>query len=578
VTGAPLPDRRFLVPVIVGGLLALSVVAALLVWSAEKADAERENAALARQAAAAAERTVELTGASLRGAAGVLRRSGPMPERGFRRYARDIIASTPIRSLRWAPRVPARERRAFERTIGRTISEPRAATEHQPEGDFAPVEDRNGAYLPIRFVHPDERGPRRYLGLDLLSEPVRAEAVRVARDTGMVTITTPLFLTGRADPLVVVIDPVYAPGGMLTTRRDRRLALAGIIAAPISAEAILAEIEDTLGDDLAIGIRDGETELVAPTAAHDNGSTAEVDVLRRDWSVWVENTEEAEVLPALAVGATGFALAALVAALFALAGRREVLLSQERDLAARDAAAQRETASTLQQAFLPPTLPSVPGIDTSAMYAPGAEGLQVGGDFYDLFATDGVWTAMIGDVSGKGAQAASLTALVRHTARAVADRGPAAAVAGINEAVERETKPGTFATLCLANLDPSADGTELTIVVAGHPPPLLVRPGGVVEPIQPTSPLVGVEPHIEPREAHARLAPGEALFLYTDGLIEARRRGGKPLGEAGLRRTLAAIRSADPDELIGAALEAARAISADFPQDDVAMLALRSAP
>ena len=576
---SPLPGRSLLAPALVAGLVVLAVVAAILVWSAEEDDAQRANESRARQAAAIAERTVELTGASLRGVSGVLRKSGPMPESGFRRYARDVIGTTPIRTLRWAARVPARERAAFEGTLGRAISEPRSATERQPKGDLRPVARRNGAYLPIRFVHPDERGPRRALGLDLLSEPVRAAAAREARDTGNVTLTTPLFQSGRTDPLAVVVDPVYAPGADVSTRRRRRLALAGVVTTPIAAGAILAEVDATLGGVVDVGIRDGETELVPLPEGADpgDGEVMTVDVLGRQWDVWVENVEEPDVLPALAVGAAGIALAALVAALFALAGRREVMLSQARDIAEGEAAAQRATASTLQQAFLPPSLPEVPGFETAAVYAPGAEGLEVGGDFYDLYPTGDTWTAMIGDVSGKGAKAASLTALIRHTARAVAERGPAAAVAELNRAVERDTAPDTFATLCLASLAPGPDGVEVAIVVAGHPPPLLVRAGGVVEPIQPTAPLVGVMAEVDPREAHARLTPGDALFLYTDGLTEARRRGGKPLGERGLRDAVTTAPSADPDDLIGAALERARSISPDFPQDDVAILAIRAA-
>ena len=79
---------------------------------------------------------------------------------------------------------------------------------------------------------------------------------------------------------------------------------------------------------------------------------------------------------------------------------------------------------------------------------------------------------MIGDVSGKGAQAAALTSLVRHTARGVADRGPIRAILDVNDAVRRETQPGTFATVCIGSLRPGPDGVDVTMVVAGHPPPL----------------------------------------------------------------------------------------------------------
>jgi serine phosphatase RsbU (regulator of sigma subunit) len=300
-----------------------------------------------------------------------------------------------------------------------------------------------------------------------------------------------------------------------------------------------------------------------------------VDVLGRDWSVGVEDVVKPAALPALAVGGVGLALAALTAALFALAGRREQMLSRERDIAAGEAESERATATALQQAFLPPSLPDVPGLETAAVYAPGAEGLEVGGDFYDLFETGDHWTAMIGDVSGKGAQAAALTALVRHTARGVADRGPTQAIRDVNDAVRRETRPGTFATVCIGSLTPGADGVDVALVVAGHPPPLIARGDGAIEPVQPTAPLVGVLEEIDVGEATVRLAPGETLFLYTDGLIEARRRGEEPFGEARLRGTIAGARRGTPREIVSAALDRAAEHSPDFPQDDVAILAIR---
>jgi serine phosphatase RsbU (regulator of sigma subunit)/CHASE1-domain containing sensor protein len=567
--------RRLLAPAVVGAILVASVIAAALVWAAERDDARRANQALARQVAAIAEREVELTAASLRGGEGLLRRSGPMSERGFRRFARDVVFSTPFPSLAWAPRVPARERARFERALGRTISEPRAPTDQNPKGDLRPVGQRGGAYLPMRFVHPDERAPRRLLGLDLLSEPARATAVRVARDLDRSAITTPIVPPGGEGPVVILVDPVYHAGSRHTSVRERQLALAGMLTGTISADAIRTEIAAQVGAGTEVEIADGETPLIVSGGGDERESMA-VDVLGRDWTVRVEDVEQAAALPALAVGGVGVALAALTAALFALAGRREQMLSHERDLAAGEAEAQRSTATALQQAFLPPSLPEVQGAETAAVYSPGAEGLEVGGDFYDLFETGDHWTAMIGDVSGKGARAAALTALVRHTARGIADRGPVGATRAVNDAVRRETPAGTFATACIASLRPTPAGIDVGIVVAGHPPPFIVRNGGAIEPIQPSGPLVGVLDEVEMSESRVRLAPGETLFLYTDGLIEARRRGAEPLGEDRLRAALAEARDTSPREMVRRALALAAEYSADFPQDDVAILAIRA--
>ena len=567
--------RRLPASVLVVALLAGSAVAAALVWAAERDDAMRANQALARQAAAIAERQIELTAASLHGGEGVLRRSGPMPERGFRRYARDVVAETPFPHLAWAPRVPARERERFERTLGRAIAEPRAATQRHPKGDLRPVANRSGAYLPIRFVHPDERGPRRERGLDLLSEPARAAAVREARDDNRTTITTPVVLPGRSAPIVILVDPVYAAGTSLGNRRERQLALAGMLTGSVSSRAIRREIVEQLGD-VGIAIADGPTSLIAAGEGRSDGESMAVDVLGREWTVSIAEVERAAALPALAVGGVGILLAALAAALFALSGRREQALSRERDIAASEAETQRATATALQQAFLPPSLPEVPGVETAAVYAPGAEGVEVGGDFYDLFETGDHWTAMIGDVSGKGAQAAALTSLVRYTARGAADRGPAHAIREVNGAVLRETRPGTFATACIGSLEPGPRGLEIALVVAGHPPPLVARADGAIETIQPNAPLVGVLEEIDVAEARLRLAPGETIFLYTDGLIEARRSGEEPLGEERLRAVIAEVRGGSPREMVRAALDRAAEHSPDFPQDDVAVLAIRA--
>lgn len=578
MSGEWLTGRRVIASIVVGTLLIASVVAALLVWSSERRHADEANAALARQAAAVAQRTVELTAASLRGGEGVLRRSGPMPERGFRRFARDVISETPFPSLAWAPRVPARERERFERILGRAIGEPRPATERKPNGGRRRVAERSGAYLPIRLVHPNESRERRELGIDLLSDPPRAIAARAARDSGKSMLTRPIASPGQGTH-VVVVDPVYAPGERLSSVRRRQLALSGMLSGQLPAEAIGAEIADQLGADVEVSIDDREIPFLAGAAGHEGDTEAvEVDVLGHDWSVRVSEVESAAVLPALAVGAVGVTLAALAAALFALARRREELLSRERDLAAKDAETQRTTSSTLQQALLPPSLPEVEGLASAAAYRPGEEGLDVGGDFYDLFRTGRRWTAVIGDVSGKGADAAALTALVRHTARAFAEEGPGAAIEEVNRAIRGETGAGTFATMCICSLDPTPQGTTMSIAVAGHPPPVIARADGTTDAIAPTAPLVGVVEEPRVSETQERLDPGETLLLYTDGLIEAHGPDGGILGEDRVRAAVAAARDLEVDELIEELLARATEFAPNFPQDDVAILALRSKP
>jgi PAS domain S-box-containing protein len=183
-------------------------------------------------------------------------------------------------------------------------------------------------------------------------------------------------------------------------------------------------------------------------------------------------------------------------------------------------------AQTLQASLLPTALPDIPGVDVAAEYL-AAEGMDVGGDFYDVFALDdGAWALVIGDVLGKGAEAAAVTALARYTLRAVAGHSPspASTLATLNDEMLRQRADRRFVTAVVARLEPQpGGGARLVVACGGHPPPVVLRAGGAAEVIGVPGTLLGVEPetHIEDREA--RLDPGDALVLYTDGVTEARR-------------------------------------------------------
>ena len=137
-------------------------------------------------------------------------------------------------------------------------------------------------------------------------------------------------------------------------------------------------------------------------------------------------------------------------------------------------------AQTLQASLLPPMLPEVPGVDAGALYQAAGEDHEVGGDFYDLFATsEDHWFAVIGDVCGKGAEAAAVTALARYTIRAAAARrhSPAAILRWVNEVMVNENST-RFCTIAVAHLDRSNGPTEVTVAVGGHPSPIVTRPTG----------------------------------------------------------------------------------------------------
>jgi PAS domain S-box-containing protein len=232
-------------------------------------------------------------------------------------------------------------------------------------------------------------------------------------------------------------------------------------------------------------------------------------------------------------------------------------------------------AQTLQASLLPAALPDIPGATVAAQYVASGEGMDVGGDFYDVFALDGgSWILVIGDVLGKGAEAAAVTALARYTVRAVAGRSPspAATLAALNDEMLRQRNPDRrFVTAVLARLEPHADGgARLVVASGGHPPPVLLRAGGDAEVVPCPGTLLGVEPDARSFDQEIELGPGDTLVLYTDGVTEASRE--HPLTPEDLGR---ALRPSAPDGAAAVAREVvhlAEAGAAGAPRDDLAVL------
>jgi serine phosphatase RsbU (regulator of sigma subunit) len=234
-----------------------------------------------------------------------------------------------------------------------------------------------------------------------------------------------------------------------------------------------------------------------------------------------------------------------------------------------------EVARTLQASLLPEALPAIPGVALEARYDPLGAADEVGGDFYDVFETDeGRWTIVIGDVCGKGAEAAALTALARYTLRAVAPLPPVDALLRLTEAILRQRNDLRFITIVYAELDLRA-GREprMTLASGGHPPPLVLPatgPGRVVE-CQGT--LIGITPEPVLHECAIDLKPGDTVALYTDGVTEASH--ADPLdGEALLALLPDDARSAGG---VADGLQRVARASAAKARDDVAILALQLA-
>lgn len=216
---------------------------------------------------------------------------------------------------------------------------------------------------------------------------------------------------------------------------------------------------------------------------------------------------------------------------------RELVLSRHRAEVAQEQAV--KLARTLQDTLLPPALPSIPGLDVAAVYRPAGDGSQVGGDFYDVFQVGpDDWVFVLGDVCGKGVRAAVVTALVRHTLRAVTvmEADPALVLHTLN-AVMLESDEDRFCTVILIRLKRDADGWHVAMAAGGHAPPLLVRGRHVAPvPFEPGS-LMGVFDDATFTSSTFRLNPGETLLLHTDGSTEGRR-GSEFFGDDRLHKSV----------------------------------------
>jgi serine phosphatase RsbU (regulator of sigma subunit) len=244
---------------------------------------------------------------------------------------------------------------------------------------------------------------------------------------------------------------------------------------------------------------------------------------------------------------------------------------------------QRTVARTLQTALLPAALPDVPGVQCAGRYRPPSPDLTdvyVGGDLYDVHEDSerGRWALTVADVCGKGPQAAALTALVRHTIHAEVGHGlaPADVLRRVNAAMLRHDAGARsrFVTMVHAALTVGPTGATMTLVNGGHPPGLVLR-GDRVESIDVPGTLVGVYPDLSLAEVEVRLAPGDTLLLYTDGITEARGRQGF-YGSERLEALLASFAGQDADAIADGILAEVSNFQDGRLRDDVALLVVQA--
>ncbi|MDO0924806.1 SpoIIE family protein phosphatase [Streptomyces sp. TG1A-8] len=256
---------------------------------------------------------------------------------------------------------------------------------------------------------------------------------------------------------------------------------------------------------------------------------------------------------------------------------------EARKQAEADRARLQDTLAVLQQSLLPAILPHVPGVEAAAHYRTASPD-QLGGDFYDLFPLDGKRFAFfLGDVCGKGPQAAAVTSLTRYTLRAAAlhDPDPVAALSTLNTVLhERYTGSGDprYCTVIFGTLDPDPVTGQVTVRLAagGHPPALILRADGTADFLPtPGGFLVGILPAARFATATTVLAPGDTLLLYTDGLTEARTGKDRTTlyGDEALRAFTTAHAGKSPHALV----QALTGLLDDFGDgldDDTALLVL----
>jgi Stage II sporulation protein E (SpoIIE)/Phosphoserine phosphatase RsbU, N-terminal domain len=238
---------------------------------------------------------------------------------------------------------------------------------------------------------------------------------------------------------------------------------------------------------------------------------------------------------------------------------------------------ERTIAKTLQRSLRPGALPDMPGIAAAVRFHPAGEGVELGGDFYDLYqAGGGAWAALIGDVQGKGPDAAAVTALARHTLRAAAvyEGRPSGVLAQLHRALREQRTDGRFCTVAHAHARAVAGRVLIELACGGHPLPLVVHRDGTVEPVGRLGTLLGTDIVPELYDVSVDLEPGDVLVMYTDGVTEVRRRRREVFGYAELIALLASCGGLPPDDVVTRVEDAVLAASQGDLRDDMAILAL----
>jgi serine phosphatase RsbU (regulator of sigma subunit) len=235
-----------------------------------------------------------------------------------------------------------------------------------------------------------------------------------------------------------------------------------------------------------------------------------------------------------------------------------------------------QVAEALQASLLPARLPSVPGLEFAAAYIGATQFQEISGDFYDVFKAGDGWGIAVGDVCGKGQDAAAMTGAARHAIRALAHvhDAPADVLAAANEVLVAEDYEDRFVAVSLAFLRQRGRGVHVRLGSCGHVGPAIVRGDGRVEILEGDGLPLGLFEDTEPGQLEIELNTGDVLFFYTDGVTEARS-ADLSFFEDQLADALAAVAGRSASEIVRAVQELVTTFSAGELKDDVTILAVR---
>jgi sigma-B regulation protein RsbU (phosphoserine phosphatase) len=237
---------------------------------------------------------------------------------------------------------------------------------------------------------------------------------------------------------------------------------------------------------------------------------------------------------------------------------------------------QSQAAEALQASLLPTKIPEIPGLELAPAYLGATRSQEVSGDFYDVFRTRDGWAVVIGDVCGKGHEAAAMTAAARHALRALAQASddPAEVLTRANEVLLAGGWGDRFATVSLAFIEPRDRSALVRLGSCGHPGPAVVRADGRVEVIECGGIPLGLFPDAKPGVRELKLGRGDLLFCYSDGVTDARDPQMGFFGDR-LADELAAMAGRPAAETVRAVQERVSAFAGGEFRDDVTMLAVR---